>query len=112
MNIHTLPLDTGSTLSVRDSITPDGHRWAMAYGMRHELSHGTERVVTLSIRSGSLGIDCDYTVYRYGSLTISPDEARALAARLLDAADDADERSDEDLPVKYDLTPAGREVLV
>lgn len=112
MNIHHMRLGTESYLIAKDADTPDAGRWAMVYGSRHQFDGETIRRVDLSIRSGSLGIDGGYTVYRYASLVISPNEARMLAARLLDAADDADERDPEDLPIQYGLTDKGREVAV
>lgn len=113
MNIHHMSLGTESWLVAKDADTDGESRWAMTYGSQHRQADGTiHRQVDLSIRTGSLPWDGPYTDYRYASLTISPEEARMLAARLLDAADAADERSPEDLPIRYDLTPKGREVAV
>lgn len=75
--------------------------WACTAGFQRETPDGTRRWVTAAFRYG--GSRYDDTAY--ASVALTPDEARGLAARLLDAADAADEQ-------RYTLTPKGEAALV
>ena len=70
-------------------------------GFQYESLGETRRAVSMSSF-----IKDHRGVMHYNDFRMSPDEARAIAARLLDAADDADER------LGYTLTPKGEAALV
>lgn len=96
---HTLNIDGYGLLAAREAIAPSDESYAFVRGHQYkQMSGDIDRFVDLTLVSR----ESYATPSLYATAHLSPDEARGLAYRLLDAADDADERADE--PVGYALT--------
>ena len=93
LNIDDFGLVTAGPASIRPS-----RSFAYISGHQYEQAGATRRFVSLAFHgaNGPLGDAL------YAAAYLSPDEARGLAYRLLDAADEAGENIDA--PVEYALT--------
>lgn len=99
--MQTLMLDDNSWVYARAIETDINRSWSRITGHQYERFDGsTDRFVSLSFHGKRTAED----VGHYAAVYLSPDEARALAYRLLDEADTAD----ENLDAPVDLVPTGK----
>lgn len=95
--MYTLDISDYALFTVRETDRPSPRSFILTHGLNGQHT-GVDPFVSVSIhRAGSNG-----GPGLYAGLYLTPDEARGLAARLLDAADDADENIDA--PIGYTLT--------
>ena len=98
---HRMDIEGYALLYAGEAIAPSSSSYAFVSGYQnHGRTGDTDRWVDLSVTSR----EAYATPSMHVAVHLSPDEARGLAARLLDAADDAD----ENLDAPVDLVPTGR----
>lgn len=95
--MYTLDISDYGLFTARETEAKADRSFILTHGLNGE-NTGVDPFVSVSIHgrgaNGGPGL--------YAGLYLTPDEARGLAARLLDAADDAQENLDA--PVEYTLT--------
>lgn len=97
--MQTMDIGNYALVAAHEAESDIGRSWTRVAGYQYEKSDGgTDRFVSASFHGSANALGNAL----YAALHLTPDEARGLAYRLLDAADDADENLDA--PVEYALT--------
>jgi hypothetical protein len=96
--MSTLHIDDHGLVSAGPASIRPSRSFAYIAGHQYEHGGATRRFVSLALHGAKSPLEEPL----YAAAHLSPDEARGLAYRLLDAADEADENFDA--PVEYALT--------
>ena len=96
--MSTLHIDDFGLVAAGEASIRPSRSFAYISGHQYEAGDAVRRFVSLAFHGGASPLREPL----YAAAHLSPDEARGLAYRLLDAADEADENLDA--PVEYALT--------